>query len=82
MLHASKFCHLLGRKLGETRLILGVVVEIKSLAYSGNINTSIQPVKFVSHLPLTKGKIYHSMKTYTVEPLITDTAGEFKFCPL
>jgi hypothetical protein len=20
--------------------------------------------------------------TYTVEPLITDTAGEFKFCPL
>jgi hypothetical protein len=22
------------------------------------------------------------MYTYTVEPLITDTAGEFKFCPL
>jgi hypothetical protein len=21
-------------------------------------------------------------KLYTVEPLITDTAGEFKFCPL
>jgi hypothetical protein len=26
--------------------------------------------------------VYTYINVYTVEPLLTDTAGEFKFCPL
>jgi hypothetical protein len=33
-------------------------------------------------VPKNKNLFFLNQKRYTVEPLITDTAGEFKFCPL
>jgi hypothetical protein len=37
---------------------------------------------FVNYLLYTFSLSLIRTHTYTVEPLITDTAGEFKFCPL
>jgi hypothetical protein len=62
--------HLVGRCLGHR-----VGLDISNSSKGEEIYPLLQNIQ-IGYI------LYIYIRIYTVEPLITDTAGEFKFCPL